>query len=136
MEVKFVVHDLPPKKDGANSMWRKGTELPRLKALRVAALEAWGDAPLLMHKAGLEIIVYADPRAGDLDNFITGICDGLMAAHSLTPIDDQAWIDIPSEGHPRKAIALSDDSIVERIVAERRHSAESGSWYEVISTGN
>jgi len=136
MEVRFEVHNLPPKKDGANSMWRKGVELPRLKALRVAALKAWGDAPILMHKAELEINVYADPRAGDLDNFIAGICDGLMAAHPKTPIDDQAWIDIPSEAHPRKAIALSDDSIVERIVAERRRIAESGSWYEVLIRGN
>jgi len=136
MEVKFEVHNLPPKKDGANSMWRKGSELPRLKSLRVAALKSWGKAPILVQKAEIEIFIYADPRAGDLDNFITGICDGLMAAHPNTPIDDEAWIDIPSEAHPRNSLALSDDSIVERIVAERMHHSGSDPWYEVHIKGN
>ena len=136
MEVKFEVHNLPPKKDGANSMWRKGAELPRLKSLRVAALKAWGNAPLLAEKAELEIFIYTDPRSGDLDNFITGICDGLTAAHPNTPIDDEAWIDIPSEAHPRNAIALSDDSIVERIVAERLQYSGFGPWYEVHIKGH
>ena len=136
MEVKFAVENLPPKKDGANSMWRKGTELPRLKALRAAALQALGGLPILLESAELEINVYADPRAGDLDNFITGICDGLMAAHPQTPINDQVWLDIPSKARPRNAIAFSDDAIVGKIVAERRQPSASGPRYEVVIRGN
>ncbi len=131
MKVKFDVHDLPPKKDSANSMWRKGAELPRLKALRVAALEALGGVPMLMHNAELEINIYADSRSGDLDNFITGICDGLMAAHPNTPIDDQAWLDVPPEAHPRNSIAFSDDAIVRKIIAERKSQYEADAWYEI-----
>lgn len=38
--VRLVVHGIPPKKDGANSMWRKGQDVPRLKALRTAVCKA------------------------------------------------------------------------------------------------
>ena len=135
MEVKFDVHGLPPKKDGANSMWRKGTELPRLKALRVAALEALGGAPMLTQNAELLISIYADSRSGDIDNFISGICDGLMKAHPNTPIDDRAWLDVPPEAHPRKSIAFSDDPIVRKIVAERKPQDRADAWYEIAISG-
>ena len=42
MTVRFEVDGLPPKKDGANAMWRKVTEVPRLKALRMSAAVALG----------------------------------------------------------------------------------------------
>jgi len=135
MEFKFRVHNVPPKKDGANSMWRKKAELPRLKSLRTAALTALGNSSPLSVRAELFIAIYADPEYGDLDNFISGICDGLMAAHSNTPIDDESWSDIPSAAHPSKDILIRDDAIVEKIVAERRPQLGSDTWYEIEVRG-
>ena len=63
--------------------------------------------------------MHANVAAGDLDNFITGVCDGLMAAHPRTPIRDEDWLDVLSGIHPRRAVAFEDDSCVCRIVAER-----------------
>ncbi len=131
----FQVQGLPPKKDGANSMWRKGTEMERLKALRVSAFEAMREIPVLSRKAWIWIVVHADARAGDLDNFITGVCDGLMAAHPNTVIDGQLWVDVPAKVHPNNAIALSDDSIVEKIRADRKPSRKGEEHYSVFVVG-
>ena len=43
--VAFTVVGLPPKKDGASSMWRKNSEVARIISLRLAAAEALGDRP-------------------------------------------------------------------------------------------
>ncbi len=136
MEINISVDNLPPKKDGANSMWRKSSELPRLKALRVAVLNALGGSSVCLENVELKIRIYADSQSGDLDNFITGICDGLMAAHPRTPIDNSVWVDVSSDVHPRKAIAFSDDAVVERISAERLMPLSSGPHYELEIRGH
>ena len=46
MKIAFMVMDQPPKKDGANSMWRKKSEVQHIVALRAAALEAKNKANL------------------------------------------------------------------------------------------
>jgi len=100
-------------------MWRKRAEIARLKALRTAAFDALGGELIASEKVELALQVHADVAAGDLDNFITGVCDGLMAAHRNTPIRDEEWSDVPADVHPRRAVAFEDDSCVCRIVAER-----------------
>ena len=45
MPYQFEVKGLPPKKDGANSMWSKKLESERLVALRQAALKAFSGQP-------------------------------------------------------------------------------------------
>ena len=119
MTLTFSVEGLPPKKDGANSMWRKGSELDKLKALRLAASQAMAGRPPFSGPLQLKVTIHADPRSGDLDNFITGICDGLMAAHPATPIDAPAWSEVPPESQPSRAIAFTDDAAISRIQAER-----------------
>ena len=42
---KFVVSGLPPKKSGAKSMWADEREAEKIKALRIAAAEAFGEEP-------------------------------------------------------------------------------------------
>ncbi len=74
--------------------------------------------------------VHADPAAGDLDNFITGVCDGLMAAHANTPCADVDWSDVRSEIHPRNPVAFRDDACICSIRAERLPPA-GGTYYEV-----
>jgi hypothetical protein len=135
MKVEFAVAGLPPKKDGANSMWRKGVELARLKALRHAALHALEGQQLFTSNVQLHVDVYSLLKSGDLDNFIAGICDGLMAAHPRTPIDDQQWLDVPPLAHPRFPIAFADDAIVRRIDAQRKRLARSDPHYEITIIG-
>jgi hypothetical protein len=97
MEASFSLEDIPPKKDGANSMWGKKAEIARLKALRTSAYKSLGGRLPAGGRMELELRVYAQTSAGDLDNFVTGVCDGLMAAHPRTPIRDEDWSDVPEE---------------------------------------
>lgn len=133
--IKFTVYSVPPKKDGANSMWHKGSEHDHLKALRLAAYQAMMDQPLIESGAVLTIHVYTPVRTGDLDNFITGICDGLMAAHPNTPIDPQVWIDLPPGARPDQAIVYRDDICINKIIAERFEPGELGIRYEIEVEG-
>jgi len=128
--ITIVVTGLPPKKDGAASMWRKPAEIPRIKALRLAAVEAMAGKPPLAGPLALTLRLYAECGVGDLDNFITGICDGLMAAHGRTPLDGAAWDDLPAAARPGQAIVYRDDAWVTKIVAERLPPA-AGNRYEV-----
>jgi hypothetical protein len=70
MKISFPVMGLAPKKDDANSMWRKGSEFSRLKALRIATNQAMqGRSPV--HKPiRLSILIFARPKDGDLDTAI------------------------------------------------------------------
>jgi len=67
---QFEVKGLPPKKNGAQSMWDKKLESERLVALRQAALQAFnGQTPLQIDiKLILKIHIPANNRSiGDLD---------------------------------------------------------------------
>lgn len=122
--IRFTVHgDLPPKKDGANSMWNKPTEARRLVALRKAAAQAMGGRTPLRDGIRLHLRVALAPHqirsAGDLDNFITGVCDGLQAAHGRAQLHG-IWSDPAlAEALPRIADALEDDAGIESILTEK-----------------
>ena len=131
MTLNFSVEGLPPKKDGANSMWRKGSEFDRLKALRLAASQAMSGRPPFSGLIQLKVTIHADPRSGDLDNFITGICDGLMAAHPATPINGSRWSDVPPDSRPSRAIAFTDDAAISMIQAERVPPEGKPSTYKI-----
>ena len=130
---------LPPKKDGANSMWNKDTEAPRLVALRHQALEALGDQPPFSREIRLGVRIYVGRSntrtSGDLDNFITGICDGLMKAdqranlHELFNTPENAAI------HPLKDIAIDDDSQIIEIHVEKLIGETESQWYDVEIKG-
>ena len=116
-------------------MWRKGSELGKLKALRTSAGRAMAGAPLLTSNAEMEIVLHADPQTGDLDNCITGVCDGLQAAHPNIPLDQALWADLPAEFGPQNAIVFADDRIVSKIHAQRIPSQGLAAWYEVTIIG-
>jgi len=132
ISIKIPVRGLPPKKDGANSMWRRETELASLKALRTAAVAAMqGRPPYTTTPLLLTVRIYATPRDGDLDNFISGICDGLVAAHAQTPIDPLAWNDLPETATPQHPIVFLDDALITKIVAERLPPIGGALCYEI-----
>ncbi|MDP2924784.1 MAG: hypothetical protein Q8N99_00265 [Nanoarchaeota archaeon] len=95
--IKIIVNGLPPKKDGANSMWNKDLEADRLISLRNEALNKIINKPLKKNlQLNLKIYLKINNKSqGDLDNFITGICDGLMRAH------DRAEISPKFNGFPK-----------------------------------
>jgi hypothetical protein len=118
-------------KDGANSMWRNGSEFERLKNLRIAAVQAMGGRSPATSLIHLSLRLYAAPENGDLDNFITGICDGLIAAHSRTPIELNFWAGLPELAQPNRSICYMDDKLITRIIAERLTSDAHDQHYEV-----
>lgn len=131
MKVTFTVEGVPPKKDGANSMWRKPAEVPRLKAFRIAACAALDGRTPPDGSVSLTVRIYAPAGAGDLDNFATGICDALMAVHPRVPVDPSLWAELPDAAKPDRAIAFRDDRVVSRLFLERLPASAGGPRYEV-----
>ena len=138
MRVEFTVGGLPPKKDGANSMWGKDVEIPRLRDLRRAALDAMKRGRLAEPfqrniVLDLELHVQAGDVAivGDLDKFVTGVCDGLMAASGdrwrSFRYPEPEWTGI----QPGRAVAIQDDAHVVVIRARKVPDDNGKPWYKV-----
>jgi len=131
--IELQVDGLPPKKDGATSMWGKASERDRLKALRRAAWEAPGRQNWdTGGEISLTLTVFAEDRAGDLDNFVTGVCDGLQPAGIMAAISPDDWSDLPEEARPDRVLLIADDRTVSRIVAERRPMGGGQEHYIVV----
>ncbi|MFC2017444.1 hypothetical protein ACFLUD_03425 [Chloroflexota bacterium] len=139
MKIQFIVEYLPPKKDGANSMWGKPLETKRLAALRQAALQALsGQLPLQINiKLSLKLLLPVNTQSiGDLDTFVTGVCDGLMKSDSRSKLHEETWGNPEyRDVHPDKVIAIVDDSQVISIQAEKIIDNTDHQWYEVILEG-
>ncbi len=119
-EVTFEILGLPPKKDGANSMWSNYIEIPRLIALRYEAHKAMGHTKPFVKNIQLHVQLYLtknDHTVGDLDTFVAGICDGLMAAHGGANQLHEKWKKEIDAIQPDKTIAIEDDSQVMSIQA-------------------
>lgn len=95
-----------------------------------------GRAEPFSSRVALKIVIYAPPSAGDLDNFVTGICDGLMATHPFTPITPALWSDLPAGAWASCPIVYTDDAVVQRIEAERRPLDGTAPRYEVEISGD
>lgn len=136
MKVAFTVRGLPPKKDGAKSMWGKAGEAPRIRALRLEAAKAFAGRPPLRNSIKLTLRAYVGSEntrsTGDLDNFLTGICDGLQSA------DPKAHIAMDFEQHirPTLGIGIDDDAQVIEIQATKIIEPTTAPFYEVVSEGS
>ena len=130
----------PPKKDGANSMWSKPVEAPRLVALRLKALEALGRYPPFSQEIRLKASIHlgnSNARAaGDLDNFVSGICDGLMRADRRARLHQLFCKPENDAIHPWKTIAICDDSQITEIHAYKLVGESADDWYEVELSGS
>lgn len=131
MKITFCVEGLPPRKDAANTMWRKTGEMARLKSLRLAACEAMKDRLPTQQTIHLGVSIWARPADGDLSDFVGGICDALAPVSPQVPIDPGAWLSLPTGIHPSQAIVFRDDSCISRIHAERHVLDEQGHRYEI-----
>lgn len=112
-------------------MWRKPSEALRLRVLGVEASRALSGGLPTNDPVVLCARIYAPQGDGDLDNFVTGICDALMAAHPRTPTDPVVWSDVPAAAKHYQAIAFKDDACVWRVDVERRSPPTSGPCYEI-----
>ena len=142
--IQFEVHgELPPKKHGRKSMWNRETEAKRLCQLRRKARKALaklgfapftGDVRLTLSvHVGDEADVFTDAGEkgfGDLDNFVSGVCDGLMAAHPNVIPDPSLWPE-GSDIHPTKPIAFLDDAKITEINAKKCIGPGKRCWYEI-----
>lgn len=139
--ISFKVEgELPPKKDGANSMWNKEPEVLRLVALRRQALEALGSKTPFSHGIRLQVIVHVGSShtgaTGDLDNFIAGICDGLMKAHTNANLHQFFCTAENAFVHPRKKFVIEDDSQIIEIHARKLVGEYGNDWYRVEISGD
>ena len=136
-----VKGELPPKKGGDLSMWGKPIEAKRLLALRRKALETLNSSPFtgpvrltLSIHVGDQTPVFTNAGKngfGDLDTFVSGVCDGLMAAHPRAKIHDLFTRPENANIHPTKKIAIGDDQQVVEINAKKRIVPGNHCWYEV-----
>ncbi len=134
-KIRFGVPALPPKKDGANSMWGKEIEARRLIALRKAAHQALRTEPPFTRGIRLTVRIRMSPgEKGDLDNFVAGLCDGLMHAHPLAGLHPSFGRPENAEVHPHFWCALQDDDAIVKIVAEK-HSGIGPSAYRIELAG-
>ena len=139
-QIEFRVDgDVPPKKDGANSMWAKRPEVSRLMLLRNAALKAMQGAGPFRKNISIKLEIHCPAErlagVGDLDNFVSGVCDGLMAAGPRIRRDTQWMDDELASIHLDHAIAIEDDSEVRSIMALKETSCDGSMWYRVILEG-
>ena len=148
------VKGLPPNKSVKGSMWSNKDQAARLIELRKEALRCLG-RKMLTGRVRLTLEVHvgipgwdtldADDRrkalrrSGDLDNLITGVSDGLMAAHANL-LRAKTWhkdFDIDTESdkiHPEKPIAYEDDSQIVEICANKvvtDTASGEACWYRV-----
>ena len=129
----------PPKKDGANSMWNKESKAPKLVALRLQALKSLANDSPFSQEISLKVNIHVGSQntyiPGDLDNFIAGKCDGLMQAHSRANIHLLFCEPENAAIHPRKTIAIEDDSQIIEIHAKKLLEKAEDDWYEVELSG-
>ncbi len=123
MEYILEIDGLPPKKDGANSMWNKDkgeiNEVNKLIKLRNEALSKL-KGKVIESNLKLTLKVYLkknNKTKGDLDNFLTGICDGLMVAHKGAKISPKfKGLD---KINPEEVRFIVDDFKIIEIIAKK-----------------
>ena len=141
MRIEFKVPGYPPKKHGEKSMWARSDEAPHVASLRNEAYKArlkTGCTRHLQSFVTLELRVFV-PRsklesAGDLDNFITGVCDGLQAADpKVLPYLHEVFQEVTAKGAtPEYPLLIENDAKVVSIIARKVSLDECQSlYYEV-----
>ena len=121
-------------------MFGKSGESEKVAALRLAALKAMHGVSPLSHNIRLTVVVHVgktnDRFTGDLDNFLTGVCDSLMAAAPnarIAPVFNQPKL---ASIYPSKPIGILDDCNVVEIHARKVIGDTDAPWYEVELEGD
>ena len=144
MAIEIRVTGIPPKKRTDISLWANETEVPRVIALRRNSRIAFADRKPFACGVRLRICLFLTPndfisdQIGDLDNFVSGVCDALQAAntreehlHGSFNLRENQDVD------PMRPIAITNDRAVVSIVADKflaRKAQES--YYTVVIDGD
>jgi len=135
MEIIFSVEGVPPRKESWSLWSEEGGQRPLVRKLRRAARIAMGDdAPLAGPVAlRLELHVPAGKlmAVGDLDNFVSGICDGLQRAAGnwkAATFPEPEWSGI----QPGVPCGMEDDAGVVMIEARKLPDGGDKTWYTVV----
>ena len=143
VRILVEVEGRPPKKHGEKSMWARSDEAPLVARLRSKALEERTKAGLSKcpRVRSLELEVYAPAaqleRVGDLDSFVTGVCDCLQAATgTVLPFLDPVFSEPGNEDiHPRIPLLIENDAQITTIVARKLTAPPGGGiTYKVVVT--
>jgi len=133
-----VTRAVPPRRVGGRSIWRTRSEIPRIVALRNAALGAMrGSAPLsgevsLMLEAH---IPWATLYFADITDVVHGVCLSLSRAGPRARLAP-AW-DAPELApiHPAICIAIVESARVTFIHARKIPYHRGESWYRIVLEG-
>lgn len=128
MRIKVEVDERPPKKDGANSLW-KTDEAEYVKRLREKINEEkknMGITGSIKGSVKIKLIVYAPNimneagcgrYVGDLDTFVAGVCDSIQPAGRgahINPILEEC-----DEIGPKIPLVIADDSQIVYIISQK-----------------
>ena len=135
MKYSFEVTGLPPKKDGANSMWKKENSANKIIKLRKKARKEFElKRKILTKNIKLSLKIYLNKNTkqiGDLDNFIGGVCDSLMFA------DKKAKIHSNFKENPKGSFRLiEEDFQIIKISAEKKINSNNIQKYSVKIEGD
>ena len=141
-EYNFTVVGTPPKNAKKGSMWNDPIEALNLIKLRKKAFEALGASQMLSERIELSLDVHlpeVSNSAGDLDNFVKGICDGLSSYKSMDnpnhKIDVIFGASEFSNIHPNLFAMIEDDVNVTKIIANKILEDIEEPFYEVTVNG-
>ena len=74
--------------------------------------------------------------AGDLDNYVTGVCDGLMAAHPRAKLHETWAVESSPDIRPQHSIAILDDFSIMEISAKKLTGSREEPWYRITLSGD
>jgi len=140
---EFKVEGIVPPRNvrrKSKSMWNNLTEVRRLIELRKEAYAALNGASPLSEDIALSIRIHL-PRnynkPGDLDNFIKGICDGLMKCpnHPKLKLDETFEEPEHAKIHPETFAMIEDDEKIIKITAAKAVEDIEEPFYEITVEG-
>jgi len=135
--IEILIENIPPKKHGEKSMWDNPTESKRIVSLRKELFNRIKTP--LKGFIKLELNLYVPKNKlesiGDLDNFITGICDALQKSH-MRINKFNSLFDKPENKsiHPQKISFIENDSKITSIIANKKLTNKGNIHYKLILT--
>ncbi len=124
---RFKVEGIVPPRNvrrKSKSMWNNPTEVRRLMKLRKEACDELNGSLPLSEDIALSIKIHLPwnyNKPGDLDNFIKGICDGLMKCpnHPKLKLDETFEKPEHAKIHPKTFAMIEDDEKIIKITATK-----------------